>query len=67
VLFGACDQTSGPSFIPTLPEAIWELSLGVYLIATGFKPSAILYDDGRQSGVDGPLIPVLPAPVAAAS
>jgi Domain of unknown function (DUF4386) len=67
VLFGAYDQTSGPSFVLTLPEAIWELSLGIYLIAKGFKPSAILYDDGRHTGVDGPLIPVLPAPVAAAS
>ena len=65
VLFGAYDQTSGASFILTLPEAVWELSLGIYLIAKGFKPSAILYDDGRHTGVDGPLIPVLAAPVAA--
>ena len=57
VLFGAYDQTSGASFILTLPEAVWELSLGIYLIVRGFKPSPILYDDGRQSGVDGPLIP----------
>jgi hypothetical protein len=38
VLFGAYDQTSGPSFVLTLPEAVWELSLGIYLIAKGFKP-----------------------------
>jgi len=62
VLFGAYDQTSGASFILTLPEAVWELSLGIYLIAKGFKPSPILYDDGRHTGVDGPLIPVLAAP-----
>jgi Domain of unknown function (DUF4386) len=55
VLFGAYDQTSGPSFVLTLPEAVWELSLGIYLIAKGFKPSPILYDDGRHTGVDGPL------------
>jgi hypothetical protein len=58
VLFGAYDQTSGPSFILTLPEAVWELSLGIYLIARGFKPSPVLYDDSRHAGVDGPLIPV---------
>ena len=67
VLFGAYDQTSGPSFVLTLPEAIWELSLGIYLIAKGFKPSAVLYDDGRHAGVDGPLMPPLPGPVAAAA
>jgi uncharacterized protein DUF4386 len=60
VLFGAYDQSSGASFVLTLPEAVWELSLGVYLIARGFKPSPILYDDGRHAGVDGPLIPGLP-------
>ena len=62
VLFGAYDQTSGASFVLTLPEAVWELSLGIYLIAKGFKPSPILYDDGPRAGVDGPLMPVLAAP-----
>ena len=67
VLFGAYAQTSGASFILTLPEAVWELSLGIYLIAKGFKPSPILYDDERHTGMDGPLIPglVVPQPVAA--
>jgi hypothetical protein len=67
VLFGAYNQTSGESFILTLPEAVWELSLGIYLIVKGFTPSPILYDDGRHTGVDGPLIPVLvaPEPIAA--
>ena len=59
VLFGAYDQSSGASFILTLPEAAWELSLGIYLIVKGFRPSPILYDDGPHTGVDGPLIPVL--------
>ena len=62
VLFGAYDQTSGASFILTLPEAAWELSLGIYLIVKGFKPSPILYDDGRHTGVDGPLVPGLAPP-----
>lgn len=42
VLFGAYEQSSGPSFILTLPEALWELSLGIYLTVRGFRPSAIL-------------------------
>jgi len=37
VLFGAYDQTSAASFFLTLPEAVWELSLGIYLVARGFK------------------------------
>ena len=38
------------------------LSASPELIAKGFKPSPILYDDGPRAGVDGPLIPVLAAP-----
>jgi hypothetical protein len=56
VLFGAYTQSSGQSFILTLPEGVWELSLGIYLIVKGFKPSQALYDDVRHTGVDGPLI-----------
>ena len=59
VLFGAYDQSSAASFVLTLPEAVWELSLGIYLIAKGFKSSHVLYDDGRRIGVDGPLVPAL--------
>jgi uncharacterized protein DUF4386 len=67
VLFGAYDQSSGASFILTLPEAVWELSLGIYLIVKGFKPSPILYDDGRHAGVDGPLIPAFATPETVAA
>ena len=67
VLSGAYDQISGPSAILTLPEAAWEVSLGIYLIAKGFKPSPILNDDGRHAGVDGPLMPVPAAPEAVAA
>ena len=55
-------RAPGASFILTLPEAVWVLSLGIYLTVKGFKPSHVLDDDGRQTGVDGPLIPVLAAP-----
>jgi hypothetical protein len=56
VLFGAYDQTSPQSFVLTVPEAIWELSIGIYLTFKGFKPSPILFDDD-------PEIPPLMQPV----
>jgi hypothetical protein len=65
VLFGAIDAGSLWQGIATVPEFIWELSLGIYLIVKGFRPSSVLYDDGRHTGVDGPLIPGLAAPVVA--
>lgn len=40
VLFGAYNQTSGAAGILTVPEFAWELSLGMYLIARGFKTSS---------------------------
>jgi hypothetical protein len=67
VLFGAYKQSAAASFFLTLPEAVWELSLGIYLIVKGFKPSPILYDDGRRAGVDGPLTPLLAAPEVVAA
>ena len=37
VLFGAYEQSSVPSALATLPEIIWEASLGIYLTAVGFR------------------------------
>jgi hypothetical protein len=48
VLFGAYDQVSGISAILTLPEAVWELSLGIYLIARGFRPDASVFARERS-------------------
>jgi hypothetical protein len=42
ILFGAFEQSSGISFLMTVPEIIWEFSLGIYLIVKGFKSSPIL-------------------------
>ena len=47
VLFGAYDQVSSTSGILTFPEAAWELSLGIYLIARGFRSDAIVFARGR--------------------
>jgi hypothetical protein len=41
VLFGAWDRISAPSGLLAIPIALWEFSLGVYLIVKGFKPSPI--------------------------
>jgi hypothetical protein len=41
VLFGQWSQTGEAQFLFTLGEIAWELSLSVYLIVKGFKPSPI--------------------------
>ena len=42
VLFGVFAQVSLPVAIATIPEFLWELSLGIYLVVKGFKPSPII-------------------------
>ena len=42
VLFGVFDAGSSPQVLATVPEFFWELSLGIYLIVKGFRPSPIL-------------------------
>ena len=42
VLLGAWETTSGLPVALTAPEAIWELSLSVWLLLKGFRPSPIL-------------------------
>ena len=40
-LFGVFSSTSAPARLLAIPIAVWEFSLGVYLVVKGFKPSAI--------------------------
>jgi hypothetical protein len=40
-LFGIIGRTSGLSALLTLPDALWELLLGVWLVVKGFTPSPI--------------------------
>jgi len=42
VLLGAWEVTSGLPVALTAPEAIWELSLSLWLLTKGFRPSPIL-------------------------
>ena len=44
VVFGLLDRLSPLAAILTIPIAVWEFSLGVYLIVKGFKPSPITAD-----------------------
>lgn len=44
-LFDVYDRGSTLQGLLTLPEIAWELSLGIYLIVKGFKPSPILSGD----------------------
>jgi hypothetical protein len=49
VLFGAIERGSKAQGIATIPEFLWELSLGIYLIVKGFKPSPIISRDSRPA------------------
>ncbi len=56
VLFDLIGRTSTP--VTALPIALWEFSLGVWLVVKGFKPSAITTLYSRTAGVDnGSLAP----------
>jgi len=40
-VFGLWDQVSPASALLTIPIALWEFSLGAYLVVKGFKPSPV--------------------------
>lgn len=42
VLFGAYEQQSPVNFLFTAPEIVWEASLGIWLLAKGFRPVALI-------------------------
>jgi len=44
VLFGIFDRSAAPVALAALPIALWEFSLGLWLVVKGFKPSRILAD-----------------------
>ena len=48
VLFGAYAQVSGTSGLLTFPEAVWEFSLGIYLIVKGFRSDAVVFTRTRE-------------------
>jgi len=56
VLFGAFDAGSGWQAATTAFEFVWELSLGIYLVVKGFRPSPILQEVGVQPYAEPVLI-----------
>ena len=52
VLFNVIEPGSAAQFIATIPEIFWELSLGIYLMVKGFKPSPILAGTIGDPGAD---------------
>lgn len=62
MLLGLHEHSLRVGAIATLPVFAWEMSLGVWLIVEGFKPSPITAGNSRHVGVDERS----PAPAAAA-
>lgn len=67
VVMGVIGRGSAAQGIATVPEFLWELSLGLYLIINGFRPSPITTDqtgllgpdESRQPAVANPPIPAV--------
>ena len=61
ILFGVIEAGGVWQIIATIPEFLWELSLGIWLIVKGFNSSAVASlsadpDDGVSSGVGQPAV-----------
>jgi Domain of unknown function (DUF4386) len=61
ILFGVFEPGSALGGLMVVPEFIWELSLGIWLIVKGFNPSAVASlstdpDDGVWTGVEQPAV-----------
>jgi hypothetical protein len=54
VMFDVTERGSALQGIATIPEFFWELSLGIYCIVKGFRPSPILDMDGAVRVPDSP-------------
>jgi hypothetical protein len=61
ILFGVFEAGSVWQIIATIPEFIWELSLGIWLIVKGFNPAAVASlstgpEHGVPTGVNQPAV-----------
>jgi hypothetical protein len=61
VLLDLIGRTSTPALVTALPIALWEFSLGVWLVVKGFKPSAITALYSRPAGMDNASVAPVPA------
>jgi hypothetical protein len=57
VMFGLLGQHAPLAMLSAIPVALFEFSLGVWLVVKGFNPSPILAGDARDAGVNGSLAP----------
>ena len=60
ILFGVFEPMSVLGSLMVVPEFVWELSFGIWLIVKGFNPSAVASlstnpDDGVLTGVEHPV------------
>ena len=58
VMFGIADAGGTLQGLATIPEGLWELSLGIYCTLKGFKPSAPIL----RAGAPGERTAAMPAP-----
>ena len=65
-ILGINEQVSVWSGIAVLPIFLWELSLGLYLVFKGFKPSAMAALDAESRSTDEPAAPT-PSPTVVAT
>jgi hypothetical protein len=49
MLFGTIEVGSGAQVLATVPEFLWELSLGVWLLVRGFNAQALANLDARAA------------------
>jgi hypothetical protein len=62
ILFGVFEPGSVLGSLMVVPEFLWELSLGIWLIVKGFNASAVAslstdLNDGGSTGVEQPAVP----------
>jgi len=60
VLFDVADPGGTLQGLATIPEGLWELSLGIYCTVKGFRPSSPILRDDRADRAQ-----VMPAPAPA--
>lgn len=53
IMFDVTERGSVLQGLATIPEFIWELSFGIYLIVKGFKPSSILAEMDSEAAAPG--------------
>src|SRR3712207_4469437 len=53
VMFDVIERGGTVQAIATVPEFIWELSFGIYLIVKGFKPSSVLAELDNEAAAQG--------------